>query len=320
MSVEVGYVGNRGRHVFAGRRAHVNPNQPTLDGFPDAVAERAPAVLLRAYKTPYLNLGGAFGWTQGIDYFCSCANNWYDSMQARFTRRFSEGYSIQANYTLQKAEGEGGDYFFWDPILNKGVTRAGTAPTRSTSSLVYEVPFGKGNEMGNDWGTNHRLACWAGGSSTPTRCCRAVCPSTSTMPARRRSATPGPNRPDVSGDIKINGGRTSTSTRRRSAQRGSPYSTPAVGTFGNMELNSLSGPGYRRTDASLFKHVRLGGNRDFEIRLEAVNLFNNVNLRNPDSGIGTDDGPPHPRGVIDATAFDNADPQRKFQFGFKFSF
>jgi hypothetical protein len=32
MSVEVGYVGNRGRNVFAGDGPAININQPTLDG------------------------------------------------------------------------------------------------------------------------------------------------------------------------------------------------------------------------------------------------------------------------------------------------
>jgi len=51
-----------------------------------------------------------------------------------------------------------------------------------------------------------------------------------------------------------------------------------------------------------------------------VNLFNNVNLGNPDSGIGTISDPRTNAGVINSTAFGNSDPQRQFQFGFKFSF
>ena len=67
---------------------------------------------------------------------------------------------------------------------------------------------------------------------------------------------------------------------------GSAFGRPAPGTFGNMERNSFSGPGYRRTDASLFKHFRFGGTKDLELRIEVVNLFNNVNLGNPDTEIG----------------------------------
>ena len=49
----------------------------------------------------------------------------------------------------------------------------------------------------------------------------------------------------------------------------------------------MRGPYYRRTDASIFKHFRFGGSKDVEIRIEVVNLFNVVNLGNPDSEVGT---------------------------------
>ncbi len=100
----------------------------------------------------------------------------------------------------------------------------------------------------------------------------------------------------------------------------SPYSRPAVGTFGNMERNSLRGPGYRRTDASIFKHFRMGGNRDLELRIEAVNLFNNVNLGNPDSEIGTPGNDRPNAGRINSTVYGNLDLQRNFQFALKFMF
>ena len=40
-------------------------------------------------------------WTQGIDYFCNCATNSYDSLQAKFNKRFGQGYSAKVNYTWQ---------------------------------------------------------------------------------------------------------------------------------------------------------------------------------------------------------------------------
>jgi hypothetical protein len=87
-----------------------------------------------------------------------------------------------------------------------------------------------------------------------------------------------------------------------------------------MKRNSLRGPGYWRTDASLFKHVRVGGNRVIELRMEAVNLFNTVNLGNPDSTIGIPGEPRPNAGRINSTAYFNADPMRNFQFAVKFSF
>ena len=53
-----------------------------------------------------------------------------------------------------------------------------------------------------------------------------------------------------------------------------------------MERNSLRGPGYWRVDASVFKHFQLAGTNVLEFRIEVVNLFNHVNLGNPDSEVG----------------------------------
>ncbi|MBA2602747.1 MAG: hypothetical protein H0U94_04100, partial [Acidobacteria bacterium] len=86
---------------------------------------------------------------------------------------------------------------------------------------------------------------------------------------------------------------------------------------------ALRGPGYWRTDASLFKHLAFGADRGLELRLEVVNLFNTVNLGNPgnpESEIGVPGNLNANAGRITSTAFFNADPQRNLQFGVKFRF
>jgi hypothetical protein len=110
----------------------VGVNDPTLVGFPDVPREQQKAVLLLArHQRSVGGYSGAFGWTQGISIFCNCGHNSYDSLQARFNRRFKDGYSYQMNYTWQKAEQDDGAYFFYDPNLNHGLT-AGIGRTRST--------------------------------------------------------------------------------------------------------------------------------------------------------------------------------------------
>jgi hypothetical protein len=51
-----------------------------------------------------------------------------------------------------------------------------------------------------------------------------------------------------------------------------------------------------------------------------VNLFNNVNLGNPDAEVGVPGNDNANAGRITSTVFGNLDPQRNVQFGFKFSF
>ena len=87
-----------------------------------------------------------------------------------------------------------------------------------------------------------------------------------------------------------------------------------------MDRNAQRGPGYWRVDASLFKHFRFGGAQSLEVRIEAVNLFNHVNLGNPDAEVGVPGNLNPNAGRINSTAFGGSDPQRNFQFALKFIF
>ncbi|MGH2490774.1 MAG: TonB-dependent receptor, partial [Candidatus Limnocylindria bacterium] len=140
MSVEAGYVGNRGRDVFAGDGPAININQATLTGYPGVPRDN---------RRPFFN---KFGWTQGIDYFCNCASNSYDSLQAKLTKRFSSGYSANVNYTLQRVRQHGGDQFETDlpehaGLYNSDLEYGPPDWDRVHSfvfSLVAEIPVGRG--------------------------------------------------------------------------------------------------------------------------------------------------------------------------------
>jgi len=318
MSAEVGYVGNYGAHQFVGDGPAVNVNDPTLEGFGTIPKDQRRPFFGGLFPTNVGGYGGAFGWTQGIDFFCNCGHNWYNSMQARFNRRFKDGYSYQANYTWQKAEQEDPSYFFYDRNLNKGL--AGWDRTHTFNLiLVYELPFGKDKKFGNNWSsmTDAFLGGW---QFNATQTFQSGVPFDVSYAGAGADRDVGPNRPNVNGDIEILGGRDKYFDTTPIGSPNSPYSRPAVGTFGNMERNSLRGPGYRRTDASLFKHVRVGATRQIEFRIEAVNLFNNVNLGNPDTEIGSPGNDRPNAGRINSTAYGNADLQRNLQFAFKFQF
>ena len=101
---------------------------------------------------------------------------------------------------------------------------------------------------------------------------------------------------------------------------GSAFGRPAKGTFGNLERNSLRGPGYWRVDASLFKNIRLPDNRNIQVRFEAFNLLNHVNLGTPDTTIGVPGNRNSNAGRINSTFNGNSGSQRFFQFGLKFAF
>jgi hypothetical protein len=318
ISVEAGYVGNRGGNVFAGDGPTTNVNQATLTGFPTlSTNQRRPFFAGNVPNTS--GFGGAFGWTQGIDYFCNCATNAYDSLQTRFTKRFSGGYSALASYTLQRAIQDNPDYFFIDSEMNRGP--ADWDRTHNfTLSLVAELPFGRDRRFASNispavdaivggWQANANTFIYSGLPFQVTY--------------RDNGAdrdTGGNNRPNLIGDP--DGPKTEDQWFNTTpiGSPGSAFERPARGTFGTMARNALRGPGYWRVDASLFKHFSLGGVRRLEARIEAVNLFNNVNLANPDSEVGVPGTPNANAGRINGTAFGGSDPMRNFQFALKIQF
>ena len=318
MAVEVGYVGNRGHHVFAGDGPEFDVNQPILDGFP-TVPQNQRRPFFSGIQTTYLGLGGAFQLPQGINYFCDCANNWYDSLQAKLTKRFSGGYSAQVNYTYQKAEGESGDYFLWDRTLNKGIQDWDRTQILNVT-LVWEIPFGREKKYGaNSSGVVDAIL--GGWQFNATYTAQTGLPfNVNYNDAGADRDTGGNNRPNLTGNPDGPKTREMWFNAAPIGDPNSAFSRPGVGTFGDLERNALRGPYYRRTDASFFKHFRVGGDKDIEARIEFVNFFNNVNLGQPDSTIGVPGNPNKNAGRINSTAYGNLDPQRNVQFGVKFLF
>jgi hypothetical protein len=63
------------------------------------------------------------------------------------------------------------------------------------------------------------------------------------------------------------------------------FATPLLGTNGSAGRSIVDGPGYRNVDFGLFRDVRLGEKSMFQVRIEATNVFNIVNLSNPGTNL-----------------------------------
>ena len=86
-----------------------------------------------------------------------------------------------------------------------------------------------------------------------------------------------------------------------------------------MKRNSSGGP--LSPDRRLHVQELVGfGDKDLQFRVEVVNLFNNVNLGNPEAESDRHAMIVPNAGRINSTAYWNADPQRIFQFAVKFQF
>jgi len=68
------------------------------------------------------------------------------------------------------------------------------------------------------------------------------------------------------------------------------FAVPARGTWGNVERNTLRGPGLLQVDLALQKRFPIGGGRSVQFRWEAFNAFNRQNLGNPNISSGVSFG------------------------------
>ena len=96
---------------------------------------------------------------------------------------------------------------------------------------------------------------------------------------------------------------------------GTPWAKAAPGKFGNVGRNTLRGPSFFNTDLSLFKNFRITEGQKLEFRAEIFNIFNKVNLSNPDSCV---DCNPATAGKIFGLA--PGARMRNVQFGLRYSF
>lgn len=323
-SLEAAYVGNRGTNVFVGDNPDLNVNQATLVGY--GTNGVTPDIPLNQRK-PYFQ---KFGWTQDIlQYQGYGATNRYNSLQIKVNKRFSNGYSVLTHYTRQRSVNSAGEQFTFDRDLNRGTADFNRENVFVLSQL-FELPIGRNRRYFNGmsriadffiggWQINSNTTWQSGFPFNVTyEPCRDIDPSpTNTITQCDRDT--GPNRPNVNGDIKYTPGAANGSIDA------SAFSKPAIGTFGNLKRNAVAGPSYFRTDASVFKRLNFTERMNLELRLEVVNLFNTVNLGNPDSNLGsfTAAGVLVPNanfGRSDSTAFFGNDPQRNLQFAVRFSF
>ncbi len=309
LSVEAAFVGNKGTHVFAGDGPAIDVNQAPIAGYTPGRNN----TLVRPFFQK-------FGWTQGIDFFCNCADNRYNSFQFKLDKRFSEGYSVLAHYTRQFQSADDGGYFFFDANLNRGPS-GWQRDHGFVLAQVYELPFGKGKKFGGDISkaANVALGGWQFNSTTTIQ---SGSPFDNGFDTNGISDT-GTNRPNQNGALETKAVRQPDGTFKFFSNLG-VFSSPSVGTFGNQKRNSLRGPGYWRTDASLFKKFALTERVGAEFRVESVNVFNHVNLGNPDGFIGNFTGgrlnPSGGAGTINSTAYFGSDPQRNMQFALKLTF
>jgi hypothetical protein len=86
------------------------------------------------------------------------------------------------------------------------------------------------------------------------------------------------------------------------------FAHPTAGSYGNTPILGFNGPDFFNTDASIIKHIPItsDGTKNFEIRLEAFNVFNHPSFASPTTPGATNTTNPN---VISSTTFGQLNTQ-----------
>jgi hypothetical protein len=205
----------------------------------------------------------------------------YHSLQARVEKRLSRGLTLTAAYTYSRLIDDAGAVFdsavLTGPVasfqaadsfnkrLEKDVS-TGNIPHIFASSFVYELPFGRGWQLGG-------IARAQSGSPI------AVTQATNL----NAFAGFGIQRPNRVADPALAGGeRTNARWFNTSAFTQAPQFT-----IGNTSRNPVAGPGYMTVDVMAGKTFTLTERLRAEFRAEAFNLTNTPALGSPNGSFGS---------------------------------
>ncbi|MFL6353858.1 MAG: TonB-dependent receptor domain-containing protein [Bryobacteraceae bacterium] len=263
-ALEAGYVGNAGRHLFLS----LNRNQ-ALPG-PGDFDPRRP------FYQPY-------GLSQGLYQTCNCDNSNYNALQVKLQKQFSHGVDFLLTYTWSKAlgdsEGAGG---FSDNYNVRG--SYGPMSWDRTHVVTFEhnwdLPFGRNRRwtLGNNLIADAVLGGWrlsgvhTFGSGLP------FTPGVSNAPLLNTDFNN--VRAEVIGNPSVSD--PNASQWFNPAAFSAPQQPFRNGTAGR---NSLRGPRLSVSNLSLSKDLIPSERWALELRADAFNVFNHVNLGLPNSTI-----------------------------------
>lgn len=327
LSLQAGYVGNKGSHIFVGENNWINLNTPTEAGFCPGGGNVAPCVD-QLHRLPYYNAPHDFGLTTGLQCMCNPGDNHYNSLQVQLDKRFSHGLNILGNYTFSHAKNHDSPDFLYDPALLYG-RPSWQRDQNITVSTIYELPFGKGKALAGNAPSvvNSVIGGWQLVNVTTIMSGAGVNPGYNECGSDNDAGVCFPNvvgswhvsHPNKNGwyatTALVSGSPTPLLANGQSSGPWQRPATPVPGlpSFGDAQRNSIIGPKWFDSDLSVVKMVPVGEALRVQFRAEAYNVFNHPNLGNPNSCVDCFGG-----GTI--TGLANNATMRKMQFGLRFDF
>jgi hypothetical protein len=238
-----------------------------------------------------------------VDEHTALGEQKYNGILLSVQRRLVNGFSVSANYTLSKCNGHPYQVL---PNVNSG----------------YVDPTNIDYDYGPCDSDRRHLFNLTASAETPrfeNNVLRAVA-SEWRLSGLFRAYSGSPLSVTVTGDPA----RTGIGGQRANQLSDDPYgphelntylnrtafAAPAVGTLGNMERNSVFGPGTHTIDLSLVRSFRFSGNHRIEARIESFNALNWFQWNNPVNNFNN----------VDFGRIVSAGDPRIMQFAIKYQF
>jgi hypothetical protein len=205
----------------------------------------------------------------------------YNGFTLQLNRRFRQGFSFQAAYTFGKAfDTPSSATDVTNPQLDYGAA-GHDLRHKLAMNFIYQVPTFQNKVLQytvGGWQLS-AITFWQSGSDFSIGCGQPypTCDWNGDGVTNDR-----PNLPSFGTDL----GDPDQAKWLSGVFVRSDFPVPALGTVGNMLRNAYYGPSYSNTDLGLSKTipVALGGRTvNIQLRAEAFNVFNQVNLNNPNS-------------------------------------
>ena len=219
------------------------------------------------------------------------AKAYYHSLQLKATRRFSQGLSVDANYTWSKSmdNATGTADSFQIPWQYHNIERSLSSLDRTqmfTAGAVYELPFGKGKR----WVSDNPVARAIAGGFQINALISASSGVPLTITQNNTNLVLASQRPDVLDPANLSGRAPSMASQgiaRRYLilpnEAGFPFRASSNLGIGNLGRNTSREPGYWNVNASIFRSFTITEKLRLELRGEAFNAFNHVNYVEPSS-------------------------------------
>jgi Carboxypeptidase regulatory-like domain len=320
---EVGYVATRGYRLWNHETGDFNgPAQPLDSNFSDPTGNMG---------RPYFNILPDLGVLRPLDY--AQMDMFYNSLQAKLERRFSNGMSLLTSYTYSKnlgtADGNVSGNFqnFYDVNASRGPIASDRTHQLSVS-YTYDLPFGRGKSYLTNAGavSDAVLGGWETSGIFSAQSGLAFTPNMSFDQTNAESPSP---RPDMIGNPKNFSFDTTTQAALGCSQPGhqtldcfynqAVFALPPLAPgqtfarmFGNTANGVLRGPDLFSFDFSAMKNFKFNERWTLQFRAEMFNIFNHPNFGLPGNAVDVPGG-----ASISSTVPDN---QREIQFALKLLF